>query len=265
LQAVPFTSPASVQHVEDFGIAYHEGDDTVASDDKLGILSFRYTEPMTWWMALPAPRTLAHGAEEARRLAAAGDALAQAWVSSAFEDEKGRVPGRVLDTPWCNGVVWSMNSAPGVAGGITDFSNKWSVAYREGQYGASRKANCDGEYIDSAEAYVTEELDFRRSHFAGADRPLGYAVGSRKVGLYKGMIGYEYVRALAREMHAGGHFMMANATPAITSSSKSTGSSRADTPPSNRCGMCSRAKKALPNNAAAVSAVRGARRARSRR
>ena len=56
------------------------------------------------------PRTLARGAEEAKRLAAAGGRAACAWVSSAFLDEKGRTPGRVLDTPWCNGVVWSMNS-----------------------------------------------------------------------------------------------------------------------------------------------------------
>ena len=42
--------------------------------DAHGILTFRYTEPMTWWMALKGegPRTLARGADEARRLASAG-------------------------------------------------------------------------------------------------------------------------------------------------------------------------------------------------
>ena len=146
-------------------------------------------------------------------MAAAGDKAAQAWATSAFVDEHGRTPGRVLDTPWCDGVVWSMNSAPGVAGAVTDFSNKFNGGYIEQQYGESRKATCDGEYIDSAEAYVTEELDFRRDHFAGTQRPLCYALGSRKVGLYKGMIGSEYVRAIAREMHGRNHYMMANSTP----------------------------------------------------
>lgn len=212
---MPFAAISKVAGWEDFGFRFKEGDGETAWDDAHDMLTFRYTEPMTWWMSLKGegPRTLKRGAEEARRLAAAGDKAAQAWVSSAFVDEKGQVPGRVLDTPWCNGVVWSMNSAPGVAGAVTDFTNKWNTLYLEKQYGATRKASCDGEYIDSAEAYVTEELNFRRDHFAGAERPLGYALGSRKVGLYKGLIGFEYVRALEKEMHARGRYMMANSTP----------------------------------------------------
>ncbi len=212
---MPFAAVSKVEGWEDFGFRFKEGDGETAWDDAHNLLTFRYTEPMTWWMALKGegPKTLDRGVEEARRLAAAGNKAALAWVTSAFEDEKGRTPGRVLDTPWCNGVVWSINCAPGVAGAVTDFSNKWSAAYLEKQYGAGRKACCDGEYIDSAEAYVTEELDFRRDHFAGAQRPLCYALGSRRVGLYKGMIAFEYVRALERDMHAGGRYMMANSTP----------------------------------------------------
>mgnify|MGYP000987972982 CR=1 FL=1 len=212
---MPFAAVSKVEGWQDFGFRFKEGDGETAWDDAHNLLTFRYTEPMTWWMTLKGeePKTLARGVEEAKKLAAAGNKAAQAWEACAFEDEKGRTPGRVLDTPWCNGVVWSMNCAPGVPGAVTDFSNKWSAAYLEKQYGATRKANCDGEYIDSAEAYVTEELDFRRSHFAGAERPLCYALGSRRVGLYKGMIGFEYVRALERDMHAGGHYMMANSTP----------------------------------------------------
>ena len=212
---MPFAAISKVEGWEDFGFRFKEGDGETAWDDSHNMLTFRYTEPMTWWMALKGdgPRTLARGVEEANRLAAAGDKPARAWVSSAFENEKGRVPGRVLDTPWCNGVVWSMNCAPGVVGEVTDFTNKWNAGYLEKQYGASRKATCDGEYIDSAEAYVTDELDFRRSHFAGMERPLCYALGSHKVGIYKGMIGFEYVRALEKEMHGRGRYMMANSTP----------------------------------------------------
>jgi hypothetical protein len=212
---MPFAAVSKVEGWEDFGFRFKEGDGETAWDDAHNLLTFRYTEPMTWWMAIKGegPRTLARGEAEANRLAAAGSPAAQAWVTSAFRDEKGRIPGRVLDTPWCNGVVWSMNSAPGVAGSVTDFTNKWSSGYREKQYGESRKATCDGEYIDSAEAYVTEDLNFRRDHFAGAERPLCYALGSRRVGLFKGMIGFEYVRALEREMRARGRFMMANSTP----------------------------------------------------
>ena len=212
---MPFAATSKVEGWEDFGFKFKEGDGETAWDDAHNLLTFRYTEPMTWWMPLKGdvPRTLSRGTEEAKRLAAAGNKAAQAWVSSAFEDERGRVPGRVLDTPWCNGVVWSVNCAPGVAGEVTDFANKLGADYLEKQYGASRKATCDGEYIDSAEAYVTDELDFRRCHFAGMERPLCYATGSKKVGAYKGMIGFEYVRAIEREMHGRGRYTMANSTP----------------------------------------------------
>ena len=213
---MPFAAIGDVEGWQDFGFRFKEGDDKTAWDDAHDVLTFRYTEPMTWWMTLAGdvPRTLEQGVAEAERLAAQGDKAAQAWVSSAFRDEKGRAPGRVMDTPWCNGVVWSMNSAPGVPGMVTDFTNKWNADYIERQYGSSRVADCDGEYVDSAEAYVTEDLNFRRDHFAGMERPLCYALGSRKVGIYKGMIGFEYVRALERDMHGRGRYMMANSTPA---------------------------------------------------
>jgi len=212
---MPFAPISAVQGWQDFGFRFKEGDDETAWDDAHDILTFHYTEPMTWWMALEGegPHTLENGLEEAQRLAAVGDPAGLAWESSAFKDEAGQVPGRVLDTPWCTGVVWSVNSAPGVPGTVTDFSNKWSAAYIEQQYGTGGTARCDGEYIDSAEAYVTDELNFRRDHFASAARPLCYALGSRRVGIYKGMIGFEYVRELAREMHERGRYTMANSTP----------------------------------------------------
>ncbi|MDD4101494.1 MAG: hypothetical protein PHU80_02535, partial [Kiritimatiellae bacterium] len=48
---------------------------------------------------------------------------------------------------------------------------------------------------------------------AGMERQLCYALRSRRVGVYKGMIGFEYVRALERDMRARERYMMANSTP----------------------------------------------------
>ena len=39
----------------------------------------------------------------------------------------------------------------------------------------SAQGDLDGEYIDSSEGYVTDELDFRRDHFAAADTPLDFS------------------------------------------------------------------------------------------
>ncbi|MFA7171889.1 MAG: hypothetical protein WC340_00500 [Kiritimatiellia bacterium] len=212
---MPFASISKVEGWEDFGFRFKEGDNETAWDDAHDILTFRYTEPMTWWMALDgsSPRILNRAEEEARRLAATGNRAALAWQSSAFEDEQGGISGLVRDTPWCNGVVWSMNSAPGVAGEVTDFKQKWNSKYIDKQYGPSRTAELDGEYVDSAEAYVTAVMDFRRDHFAGMERPLCYALQSWKIGVFKGMIGFEYVRAMQQEIHRRGRYMMANATP----------------------------------------------------
>ena len=39
----------------------------------------------------------------------------------------------------------------------------------------SARGDLDGEYIDSSEGYVTDELDFRRDHFAAAETPLVFS------------------------------------------------------------------------------------------
>lgn len=212
---MPFSKISKVAQWEDFGFRFKEGNDETKWDDAHDILTFRYTEPMTWWMKMSGdmPRTLDAAQAEAGRLAAQGNPAAHAFLASGFRDESGRAPARLLDTPWCNGAVWSMNSMPGVAGEVTDFSQKWSAKLREQFYGAARKGDLDGEYVDSAECYVTDVLNFRREHFAGAQTPLTFAPGSHQPALFRGLMAFEYIRALARDVHDMGKLMMANSTP----------------------------------------------------
>jgi hypothetical protein len=212
---MPFYKISKVEGWEDFGFKFKEGNDETAWDDAHNILTFRYTEPMTWWMAMPKelPRTYEAALAEARRLAAKGNAPAQALLTSGHHDAQGRFVARMRDEPWCNGAVWSMNSSPGVAGDVTDFRNKWSPALRDKLYGPGRKGDLDGEYVDSAEAYVTEELDYRRDHFATARTPLVWAAETHKPAVFKGLIAWEYVRGMADDVHAMGKLMMANSTP----------------------------------------------------
>ena len=215
-QWMAFEAISKLPDFEDFGFRFKEGIDETAWDDTHGILTFRYTEPMTWWMKLDGEKSIARGIAEAQRLAAAGNASAKAWLTSCFHDERGQPPGRILDTPWCNGVVWSMNGAPGLPGDVTEFKNKWKPDYVQATYGSPRPNDgkgIDGEYIDSSEMYVTDALNFRREHFAAADRPLCYSLETRRVGVFKGMAGFEYVRAMAEVAHKSGRYMMANGTP----------------------------------------------------
>jgi hypothetical protein len=213
---MPFAKISAVKGWEDFGFRFKEGNDETKWDDEHGILTFRYTEPMTWWMRMPKdmPRTLEAALAEAERLAKVKkDRQAAALFTSGYYDEKGHYAARLLDTPWCDGAVWSINSMPGIAGEITDFRNKWNPDVREKLYGAKRTGDQDGEYIDSSEGYVTDELDFRRDHFAAAGTPLTFSLRDRKPALFRGLITFEYVRALARDVHGMDKLMMANSTP----------------------------------------------------
>ena len=213
---MPFAKISKVPQWEDFGFRFKEGNDETGWDDQHDILTFRYTEPMTWWMSMPKemPRTLEAALAEARRLAnEKNDMAAKALLTSGYHEENGRYAAMMLDTPWCNGAVWSINSMPGIAGEVTDFKNKWNAKIRQELYGPQKKAEQDGEYIDSSEGYVTDELDFRRDHFAAARTPLVFSLESRKPAIFRGLIAQEYVRAIAEDVHADGRLMMANATP----------------------------------------------------
>lgn len=213
---MPFARISDVNDWQDFGFKFKEGTNETDWDDNHGIITFRYTEPMTWWMSMPEgmPRTLKNALAEAKRLAEdKSDSRARAFLASGFHDENGDFAARLRDTPWCDGAVWSINSMPNIKGDITDFKNKWNPQRREDLYGPDAKGRLDGEYIDSSEGYVTDELDFRRDHFAAADTPLTFALDSRKVAIFRGLISFEYARALAKDVHAMGKLMMANSTP----------------------------------------------------
>jgi hypothetical protein len=212
---MPFAKISQVKGWEDFGFKFKEGNDETAWDDAHGIITFRYTEPMTWWMTMPKtmPRTMEAALAEARRLADKGDASAKALFTSGYHNSDGEIPARLLDTPWCNGAVWSMNSMPGIRGDVTDFANKWSPAIRDPLYGPKRQGDLDGEYVDSSEGYVTDELDFRRDHFAAADTPLVFSQDTHKPAIFRGLVAFEYVRGIAKDVHAMNKLMMANGAP----------------------------------------------------
>lgn len=212
---MPFHKISEVEGWEDFGFRFKEGNDETEWDDAHGMLTFRYTEPQTWWMPMPKemPRTMDAALAEARRLADGGDERAKALLASGYHDEEGKYAARLLNTPWTDGAVWSMNSSPAVAGAPTDFTIKWNEGIRERLYGPDRKGDQDGEYIDSAECYVTDDLNFRREHFAASSSPLAFSLDSRRPALFKELTVFDYVRAIAADVHRMGKAMMANSTP----------------------------------------------------
>ena len=212
-----FRQISKVQGWEDFGFAIKEGDNETAWDDAHGITTYRYTEPATWWMPIKGKdgrtqATMAECVAEAERLAATNHKLARAWKRSAMKDAGGRCYGRILNTPWCNGIVWNLNGAPG-QGPEGEFAAKLGDAHFAKDYRGTFPEGLDGEYIDSSEMYVTASLDFNRANFSGMDTPLSFSSYDLRPGVFKGMVGFEYVRGAWRKVRALGRRTMANSTP----------------------------------------------------
>jgi hypothetical protein len=212
---MPFAKISKIPHFEDFGFRIKEGDDEVAWDDAHDVLTFRYTEPMTWWMPMGkgVPRTIDAARAEAERLAGRGQPDALAYRASAYHDASGQTIAELLDRPWNDGAVWSINSMPGITGDVTDFKRKWNPELKRRLYGEGRRGDLDGEYIDSSEGYVTAELDYRRDHLAAAATPLVFDPDSFQPAIFRGLIAFEYAKALATDVHGMNRLMMANATP----------------------------------------------------
>lgn len=247
-----FAPISRVKDPEDFGFAFKEGVDEPAWDDENGLLTFRYTEPMTWWMSLELPKNdpltgsesaggsggneqvdlLEAGAVRVRELAEKGHSYAKAWERSVMFDKNQKPCGQWLDTPWCRGIVWSVSGLPGLPAdpvgegeaanaGVTDFQVKWPEMYVRDVYPKLENGDSvpmpgpgiDGEYIDSAEGYVTAELDFRRDHLPYVECPLTFSLEEKVPVIFRGLTVFEYVRAIERDVHAAGKLMMANSTP----------------------------------------------------
>ncbi len=129
---MPFTDIATVEGAEDFGFAFHEGDNNPAWDDAHDILTFVYVEPMTCWLALPpeAPRTYEAAVARMEELARGGDRGAQAVLSSGAQDESGRWDVDVVDAPWCDGAVFTVEADPDIRapeGGLSQFEERWAT------------------------------------------------------------------------------------------------------------------------------------------
>ena len=223
---MPFTDVSTVRGWEDFGFRYHEGDNNVPWDDAHGVLSFRYTEPMTWWMQMAkgTPRTPAAAKEIRDQLATGKDAqqrrMAEVSRLTAMTGDDGEPALRFEDTPWCDGAVWSLNPNPWLGQGSGDAKSPmnaatvyWNDQIKEQLYGPAAKGKLDGEYLDSLEGYVTANLNFRREHFATTTVPLVFATETRQAALFKGLAVCEFTRWISEDVHRAGHLMFANGVP----------------------------------------------------
>lgn len=218
---IPFTDPARVGGVEDFGIAYHEGDNSIASDDRLGILSFRYTEPMTWWMPMAkgVPRDYETALDLVRRHEAgpegAARSHAQAVIDSGTHDEGGRVNVEFVDAPWTDGAVWVLNPNPR----LPRDPDRWTKArlsytqeMGDRMYGPGAKGVQDGEYLDSIEGWA-DVLDFRPESIRHSAAPPTFTTDGFRPVIPTWFSVWELAAFMREDLRGRGKLLMANATP----------------------------------------------------
>ncbi len=258
-----FAKISKVRDWQDFGFVFKEGVDETAEDDARGMTSFRYTEPMTWWFQIQksetSPKSREKALDAAKEIALKNERRADgspAWLTdearslftTGMRDVDGAFTGKLLDTPWCDGIVWSMNDAPGLVElarsgklstpenegiePIASFETKWNDEIANRQFGEplaedklpktreefldfEARPGIDGEYVDSSEGYVTAELDFTREYFSGMTTPLTFDAETRRPAIFRGLVAYEYVRKISEDVHARGRLIMANATPSL--------------------------------------------------
>lgn len=218
---MPFTDVSTVEGWSDFGFKYHEGTNNIPFDDDAGILSFRYTEPSTWWMNMPkeTPRTYEAAMEQVHRYAEDSNSRpslrrnALALLSSGFHDENGRYRMLFRNEPWANGAVFSLNPNPDLPGEVTEASMLWNDELARRLYGEDARGIQDGEYLDSLEAYVTADLNYRVDHFRYTTTPLTFTMDSRAPVIHKAFSQCEFTRRLSEDMHARGKLLFANSVP----------------------------------------------------
>ncbi len=210
---MPFAPISQIPTPADFGFAFKEGIDEVAYDDAHGVLTFRYCEPQSCWLKLPAdvPRTY-EACERYLRQAASNanhpqhrDAVAA--LASACRRADGRLYLWPMKRPWCDGCVIALSPDPAVPG-----PNKAGLNFDPSEARRYQAGGVDGEYLDTLDGW-SDLIDTDPAHVATASH-LSFEPGTWRPGVHNAVAIREYVVWLRRERSAlGPPLLMANYCP----------------------------------------------------
>ncbi len=209
-----FRKISEVERFADFGFAFKEGANETKFDDEHGFVTFRYTEPQSYWQRMPkdADRTYEGCVSFLKRAADGGNRMAVATVSSGIFDATGRYSLTVRNTPWCDGCVFALNPSPLLKGDVTKAKVNYAIGDADRRYSDSSKGTLDGEYLDSLEGW-SSLCNFRRGHFRSAGIPLTFDTLTKKPCILNGFSIYEFAKYMSEDVHRRGKLMMANSVP----------------------------------------------------
>ncbi len=221
---IAFSDPSKVEKMEDFGFAFHEGDKSVKTDDAKNILSFRYTEPSSYWLPMPPemPRTYENALKLIEKNAQEGQGeakeFARAVLNSGTMDAAGRYNLEFQNQPWANGAVFMLNPNPELPN-TEDQPTKASLSYSfllaNRLYDPKKKqaeGELDGEYLDSLESWM-DTLDYRPAHIQTCPYPLTFSTETRTPAIPQWYSLFTFARFMRDDLHNRGKFFMANTTP----------------------------------------------------
>lgn len=211
-----FAATSKVEGWEDFGFRFKEGTDETAWDDAHGLLTFRYCEPGSYWMAMPPdmPRDREHALARLQELAESTNpsqrAFARAVLSSGIRDAQDELRIDFVKAPWCDGALFFMNPNPDLPGDVTAYTLHWNDAAKKA-YDQGATPELDGEYLDSLEGFALE--DPSPSHLVYAIVPPTFGSDSLQPISHTAFEKFGFVRGFAEWLHARDKLLMANSIP----------------------------------------------------
>jgi hypothetical protein len=233
---LPFTVKSKIQRVAEFGFGVHELHDMneVASDELLGIASFRYLQiPDSYLLGVdgaPAP-PLDPGLEprvmaKLRAQQQGGTPLqkmqAEAILSAAFHDGGERPIYRWApkgEIPWCQGAagcaVFPVSADPEISDPRYPTNKAQADWNSQARALHERLPELDGAFVDGVQASTFRlMLDQRRSHLAVSRQPPTFMGQGRAIGIPSLFATVAFLQWLDKDVHGRmARLLMGNTVP----------------------------------------------------
>lgn len=221
-------STGAIWDPEDFHFKFHEtGARADPAGAKLGILSFRYTEPWRWRQRYKGKGTPEERGREGalavlERALTSDDARIRrhSWAvkGAVCHDESGSPVFYVEDAPWGTSALFVCNADPGLPLIGPDRINQahcfYSPEIAKQRYESGIVPEQDGEYIDSVEGFTWPRVrNYREEHFATAEHPLVFGTASLRVCILGAFSHCAFLRYVAADLHERGKLMFGNYFP----------------------------------------------------
>lgn len=205
---------------EDFGFAYDENSETpLQFDNDNNITSFRYIEPMTYWlpMAKSYPRTYAGAMQALQDNLEKGNASAKQWAQvtqcCGVYNHDQKLDLSVQNQSWCDGAVFTLNPDPNLAETPQCPVNKGHLGYSKewADKGLMQKTGprLDGIYLDSMPNWG-EVRNWRRDHWKTVEVPLTFDTEYKQPVLMQIFSTWQYSNWIAQDVHGRGGVMHGN-------------------------------------------------------